>query len=278
MVARLFRLWRLYATMDLLSLARGPEVAITYYVSDLIIGGATITATFLLAERFDGIGPWTKQAVFFLLAYALIVRGLLNTFFSYNVAHISRRVGRGQLDHMLIQPQPLWSALLTEGFAPVTGSGMLLPGALLLIWALGHFDAPVSAAWWVLFGLNLAASTAILMAFEFAWGSLAFWAPRAAEEINSHTWDLLMQLSPFPLDGIPAVAAGALVTLVPVGLVAWWPSRTLLQLDSPSPLRDLVLPVAAIVFCAVAIWIFRTGLREYGRTGSSRYLDYGHRR
>ena len=61
----------------------------------------------------------------FLLGYALLVRGVIDTFFNYNVAFISRRIGRGQLDHMLVQPQPLWMALLTEGFAPFSGSGML---------------------------------------------------------------------------------------------------------------------------------------------------------
>ena len=275
---RLWQLWRLYATMDLMYLARGPEVAITFYVSDVIIGASAITATFLLVERFDGLGPWTKQAVFFLLAYAMMVRGLVNTFFGYNVAQISRRIGRGQLDHILIQPQPLWSALLTEGFNPVTGSSVLVPGVALLLWSLGHFDTPVSPVWWVLLVLDLVASCAIVLAFEYAWGSLAFWAPRAAEEVNSHTWDLLMQLAPFPLEGIPGVALGALLTFVPVGLVAWYPARGLLGIDSPSLLRDLALPIAAIVFCAVAAWIFRRGLRQYGRTGSSRYLDYGHRR
>src|SRR5713226_6800346 len=103
---RLLSLWRLYATMDLLYLARGPQAALTYYLSDFIIGLAAVTATFLLAERFDGIGPWSRPQVLFLLGYALLVRGIVDTFFNYNIAFISRRIGRGQLDHLLIQPQP----------------------------------------------------------------------------------------------------------------------------------------------------------------------------
>src|SRR4030088_2373559 len=119
---RLLRMLALYATMDLLFLARGTQVALAYYASDFVIGLAAVTATYLLAERFDGIGPWTKPQILFLLGYALVVRGLINTFFSYNLAFISRRIGRGQLDHVLIQPQPMWMVLLTEGFAPITGS------------------------------------------------------------------------------------------------------------------------------------------------------------
>src|SRR5260370_13428194 len=123
---RLIHLWRLSAAMDLLFLARGPQVALTYYLSDIVVGLAAVTATFLLAERFDGIGPWTKPQVLFLLGYALLVRGLIDVFFSYNLAFISRRIGRGQLHHVLLQPQPLWIVLLPEGFAPVTGSAVVL--------------------------------------------------------------------------------------------------------------------------------------------------------
>src|SRR3569833_4385833 len=134
-VQRLLRLWRLYATMDLLYLMRATKTAVPWYTSELLIGVAAITATFLLSERFDGLGEWTKPQVLFLLGYSLLVRGMTETFFSYNVAFISRRVGRGQLDHVLVQPQPLWMALITEGFSPFSGSGMLVPGIVLVVWA-----------------------------------------------------------------------------------------------------------------------------------------------
>lgn len=277
-VRRLFRLWRLYATMDLLFLARGPQVALTYYVSDLVSGVAALTATFLLAERFDGIGPWSQPEVLFLLGYALLVRGLIDTLFNYNLAFISRRIGRGQLDHVLIQPQPLWMALLTEGFAPVTGSGMLLPGIAVMILSINQLDLALSPVWYALLVVNLVASLAIVLAFEYAWGSLAFWAPRGSEEINSNTWRLLMQLAPFPLDGLTGLALGMLLTAVPIGLVAWYPSRALLGMTPASWLAEAALLGAALAFAVLATWIFTRGLRRYGRTGSSRYLDYGHRR
>jgi ABC-2 type transport system permease protein len=277
-VRRVLRLWQLYGTMDLLYLARGPQIAITYYLSDFVTGVGAVTATFLLAERFDGIGPWTRAQILFLLAYSLLVRALIDLFFNYNLAFISRRIGRGQLDHVLIQPQPLWMALMTEGFAPVTGSGMLLPGVALLIWSARELQLSISPTWCALFAADLVASIAIVLAFEYVWGSLAFWAPRAAEEINSDSWRLLTQLSPFPLDGLAGLALTSLVTVVPVGLVAWYPSRALLGINSTGWTSQVVLWLAALTFGAFAIWFFTHGLRHYGRTGSTRYLDYGHRR
>jgi len=271
-------LWRLYAGMDLMYIARGPRVAITYYLSDLVIGIAAATATFLLAARFDGIGAWSRPQVLFMLGYALLVRMLVNVFFSYNLAHISRRIGRGQLDHLLVQPQPLWMALITEGFAPVSGSGMLLPTAFLLVSAGQQLNLTPSPDWSALFVLDVLASIAIVLAFEYAWGSVAFWAPRSAEEINSDTWDMLQTLIPFPLDGLSGLALTGLLTIVPAGLIAWYPSRALLGITPISWVVAASLPIAAILFAALATWTFTRGLHHYGRTGSSRYLDYGHRR
>jgi ABC-2 type transport system permease protein len=277
-LTRLLRLWRLYATMDILFLFRGPQVAITYYISDLVIGLAAATATFLLAQRFDGIGAWSRPQVLFMLGYAILVRGLIDIFFNYNLAHISRRIGRGQLDHILIQPQPLWLALVTEGFTPVTGSGMLLPALALLYAGARELALTVSPPWLALLALNLVASVTIVQSFEYAWGSLAFWAPRAAEEINSDTWDMMQKLIPFPLDGMSGWVLGSLLTIVPAGLVAWLPTRFLLGIGQANAPDALAMPLTALLFAAFALWLFRYGLRHYGRTGSSRYLEFGHRR
>jgi ABC-2 type transport system permease protein len=274
---RLVELWALYARMDILFVLRGPTAALAFYASDMVVGLAAVTATFLLAERFDGIGVWSKQQMLFLLGYALLVRGIINLAFNYNVAFISRRIGRGQLDHVLVQPQPLWMVLLTEGIAPVTGAGMFVPGVALLAWSIAQLQIELSPTWLALLIVYLVSSVAIILAFEYAWGSLAFWAPRAAEEINSSTWRLITQLNVFPLDGLPSLALVGLLSLVPAGMVAWLPSRALLGVEGGA-WTWLGPPMAAALFVAVAWVIFGLGLRRYGRTGSARYLSYGHRR
>jgi ABC-2 type transport system permease protein len=277
MLARLLALWRLHATLDVLFITRSAGTAIPWYLSDVIIGLAAITTTFLLAERFGGIGPWSVTQVVFLLGYALTVRGGMNALFNYNVAHISRKVGRGQLDHVLIQPQPVWMSLLTEGFAPVTGGAMLVPGIGLMVWAVAELQLAVSPAWVAELFVNLLASMAIVMAFNYAWATLAFWAPRAAEEVNESTWNLMMQLQGFPLEGLPTLVLTGLLTVVPVGLVAWLPSRALLGIEVPA-WSVVIVPLAAALLSGLAVAIFLRGLQHYGQTGSTRYLPFGHRR
>jgi ABC-2 type transport system permease protein len=275
-VRRVFALWAVATRMDLLWLAN-PGSALTWYLSEVLASIAVVTSTFLISARFDGIARWSKPQVIFLLGFAVLVRGAVEMAFGMNIAFISRRIGRGQLDHMLLVPQPLWVTLLTDGFAPVSGGGLLLTGAAVVGWAVNALHLAVSFAWLATLVLQLAAAVAIVMGFTFVWGSFAFWAPRAAEELNSESTLLLRTLAPFPLDGMSTPLIVSLLSVVPAGFLAWLPSRALLGLSSAGT-SLLWTPLAAAVFLLLAISIFRRGLRHYRATGSARYLAHGHRR
>jgi ABC-type uncharacterized transport system permease subunit len=198
-------------------------------------------------------------------------------FFGYNIKFISRRIGRGQLDHTLLQPHSVATGLLTEGFVPFSGFSALVPGLGLMAWATPQLGLSPTPAWLALLLLQLVASGAIVLSFHFIWGSLAFWAPRGAEELSMSTNRMLDQLRQFPLDSVgPAVRSG-LMTILPVGFAAWYPCRALLGLEG-SPAALAVTPLAGLLFVALATLAFRRGLAHYARTGSSRYSDFGHRR
>ena len=262
--------------MDALWITRDVKTFLAWAISDTLLNITGLLGMLLLAERFSGIGEWTRVEVLFLLGYAGICGGLMEALFGYNISCISRRIGRGQLDHVLIQPHPVWMALLTEGFCPFSGSVVMVPGLLLMAWALPRTGVHLSAAWCCALVMNLAASAAITLSFQFAWGSVAFWAPRGAEEINSSTTRLLGELRPYPLDGLAPGLVGGLLGLLPVGFLAWFPSRALLGLDT-RPAAIWITPLAAVGFVLVAYSLFQKGLQHYGRTGSQRYLPHGHR-
>ena len=276
---QLGRLWWLYARMDVLWIARGTRDALIWICSDVIVSLAGISTTVLLAERFGGIGAWQRDQILFMLGYAMCVGALLGVFAGYNIAMISRRIGRGQLDHMLVQPQPLWRLLVTEGFSPISQLVVAGVSAAALVWTAARLPTPATPAWIALVLLNLMASAAIVFSLQLAWGSIAFWAPRAAEEINSATNRMIGQLGTLPLDGVPRAVLGGLLSAVPVGFVAWLPSRGIAGIGA-SPLLPgaAVAPLAAPLFVAAAVLVFRRGLRHYGRVGSQRYSSFGHRR
>jgi ABC-2 type transport system permease protein len=167
-------------------------------------------------------------------------------------------------------------ALLTEGFMPASNLVVLLPSGGLLAWALSRLDLAITPGWLALFAINLLASCTIVLAFSFAWGSLAFWAPRAAEEVSSSATEILSELKSFPLDGLGPLLLGSLTTALPVGFVAWYPCRALLGLDTTT-WGAWVTPLAALLLGSLAAWVFQKGMKHYARTGSQRYSGWGHR-
>lgn len=277
MPLRILRLWRLSATMDTLWVLRNASSAATYVLSDVVFSAAAIAAALLLAAKFDGIGRWTSGQVVFMVGYGMLANALVDTFFGFNLKVISRRIGRGQLDHVLIQPLPLWVIFCTEGFVPLDYPLVLAVAAGLMAWAGRSLQLPLSPPWAAALLISLLASSVVILAFQFLWGSIAFWAPRAAEEVNSSTDRLLNQLRPFPLDGTGLPAQTGLLTVIPVGFVAWFPCRALLGIGA-SPWELALTPAAALAFALLAVAAFRKGLRHYGRTGSQRYSSAGHRR
>jgi ABC-2 type transport system permease protein len=268
--------FRIQARMDLIWVLRDLRSLGFYFFTSTVARLGDITGVLLIVERFGTLGEWTRPRAMFMLGYALLIGGLLDVFFNFNVLYISRRIGRGQMDHVLLQPRPIWVALLVEGYAPLAEFGGLIAAIILL--ALGASAVPRwDAAWFVLFVLSVLSSTAVVIGFAYTVGSLAFVAPRAAEEICSPAINIVNGLRGYPLDRAARAVRGALFTLAPVALVAWWPCRALLGM-SPGWWPIAATPFAACVFCGLGAAAFCLGLRHYRRAGCSRYLSYGHRR
>jgi ABC-2 type transport system permease protein len=68
-----------------------------------------------------------------------------------------------------------------------------------------------------------------------------------------------------------------LLTILPEGLAAWFPSLFLLG-KSPLNLTALYPMVFALFLSLIAGYFFRRGLNYYVRKGSNRYVPYGFRR
>ncbi len=250
-------------------------MAAGWILTDTLLQVSGIVATLLISHRFSGIGNWSEPQILFMAAYSTMVAGVVDMMFGMNVSHISRRVGRGQMDHVLVQPQPVWMALLTEGFLPFSGSGTFIAGAAMLAAAQSQLGLPVDLRWFGLFAANIAASAAVIMSFSFAWASLAFWSPRGAEEISSSAMGLMRGLRVFPLDGVGTGLIGVLSTAVPVAFIGWYPASALLGMRTGASQWGAVWAAMAALFIAASL--FGLGMRKYREVGSRRYDGWGHR-
>lgn len=277
-IKRMLQLWGIYAKLDLLWFLRDTKYCLACIINDITTSIAAILGVFLLAERFGSIGGMSSKQILFMLGYASIVDGVIQMFFSMNnISWISRIIGRGQLDHRLIQPVPLWMQLATEGFIPFSGNSVLLCGLGITIYALHELALTTGPLWIGLFIISICCSVAIILSFTYIFSCLAFYAPVAGEEISTTTHRLFSSLQTFPIGGLSLAARTLLCTAVPVGLAAWFPANVLLG-RTPQQLPDALFAGMTIVLVITATTLFRKGMRHYAKRGSIRYLDRGHRR
>lgn len=276
-VYELFSLYGLYAGMDLRWFLQDRFTCIVVILSEMIGNISAVAGVFLLSQRFAGVGGLSADEVLFMLGFFQLANGFINMMFgSCNCLHISRRVGRGQVDHMLIQPRPLMMQLLAEGFMPFTGSSGFIIGIIMTCVACVRLELCVDAGWIGLFLLYVICHAAILAGQSFLYGALAFWRPVACEELSMMVLDMNSLLGKYPLAGITRCLKGILVSVLPTGLLAYVPSLVLLgKLDRGA---QWALPVAVgAAFVAGATYVFRKGLAHYFENSCNRYRDMGHR-
>ena len=273
----LFRLWKLYARMDLIWLLQDKATVLLVVITETLSNLSGMAGVLLLAVRFGGVGGLTADEILFMLGFFELADGLgWMLFGNYNVIHISRRIGRGQVDHMLIQPRPLWMQLLTEGFMPFSGCHGLFIGIALTSVAVARLDMALSPVWFLLLLYYLVIHIILRLSQSFLYGSAAFYKPVACEEISSMILDMNSQLGRFPLFGLPGWLGTILHTVLPIGLLAYFPALALLK-DLGKPM-ELAFPfVVASLFLTAALICFKKGLNHYAKYSCNRYKEMGHR-
>lgn len=262
--------------MDFLLLLTSRKQAALWAITDFIAYTVDLGAVLLLAQTFGGgLVGWSVGELLFLYGFSTTAAAMRMVLFNYNTSAVSRRIGRGQLDHTLVQPQPLALSFATEGFSPFSSIGALLPGLALLVIGIAAANVHLDPAFVAKLVVCIASSMFLVLAAGFAIGAAAFWAPRGAEEISTRA-NQLLTLTDFPFDPLPARLRTALLTALPAGFVAWFPASVLLGRRPPD--QWVFVPLVATAAALVAAAIFRKGLRHYERTGSTRYSTFGHRR
>lgn len=279
----LIRLYRQYAKMDLLWFLRDTRYFFIQLVSDVVSGGCSIAGVCLLSANFKDFSGMTQNEILFMMGYALFIDGIYMVFFiGNNTGMVSRIIGRGQLDHIMIQPVPLWAELLAQGFSPVSGSPIMIFGTGLTAYGAIKAGLPINAFTVMLFLFYSICSIVIVMSFIYLISCSAFYTPAAAEEIAGVGKELFTSLKTYPLGNMKGFQKHIFLSMIPVGLCAWLPATLLIKagrygLDGILIPEAFYLPIAAAIFSFIATITFKKGMKYYETYGSPRYSGFGHR-
>lgn len=235
-------------------------------VGNGLITGLDFVGLWIMFSHLDTLGGFSLTEVALLYGASSLGLGIADTLIG-SVERIGTYVRTGRLDQMLTKPVPLLVQVCADQFT-LRRLGRVTQATLVFAWAAAYVDwSPLR----VLVAVSMVVSgAAVFFGLFVAFACIQFWTTDATEVANAFTYGggTVMQ---YPLTIFPRELMVGLTFVIPVAFVNWYPALYVLGRDDPFGMPgwlQFASPLAAVVTCALALLVWRTGVRHYTSTGS----------
>ncbi|MCI4042782.1 ABC-2 family transporter protein [Streptomyces sp. TRM75563] len=230
----------------------------------LVMFGVQAALVGALFSLVPTIGGWGFAQVLFLLGFAMLPRGL-DKMFSDNIWLVSAfEIRGGEFYRYMIRPVNPLLMVLSERLVWPDAFGELLVGLALVIYASSQLSFAVPTWEALVVGVVLVVCGALIhFAVKLLLASLAFWTTRSFSTMRAVTE--LSMFSGYPLDLYHPALRAMLTWMVPFAFTAYFPATYLLFGETG---LVMLTPLIALVSVALALTVWRMGLRRYEATGS----------
>lgn len=205
----------------------------------------------ILYSLKEDVGGYSFNQVLLLWAIAASTYGFSHFIFK-KAYTLSDTITNGKLDSFLVQPKNvLISAITTD--IEVSALGDILYGFIVL------FISGITITKFLLFTLFTITGAIIITDVAIILGSLSFWFGRS-DMIADTGNNLMTSFATYP-DGIfKGLAKILLLTIIPIGLTAYFPVWIMTKFDIKLTFIIIILTIA---ITALTFVIFYRGLRRY---------------
>jgi ABC-2 type transport system permease protein len=232
--------------------------------STIMMQGAGLLAVWVVMSQIPDLNGWTLPQI--LLIYGMITLSKsINHMFADNLWTLGRDYVRsGQFDRFMVRPVDPLFHLLADRFCH-DGIGNFLVGGTLVGIAAKQLGIVWTPGLLVYFTVMVLSGGIIFIALNLMTCVSAFWimdsVPVTRVVFEMH------EFAKYPLSIYPRAIGLILTWAIPFGFASYFPAARLMGIDSPS-WQAYGAPVVAGVLLAVALQVWRFGLRHYGSTGT----------
>lgn len=233
-----------------------------------VINGIEFLAIWALFHRFGSLAGWTLPEV-------ALLYGLVNTQFAVTDM-LSRGfdafggfVKGGEFDRILLRPR---STVLQLAGVELTlrRIGRILQGVVVLAWACYALEVDWTFARSALLALTLMAGSAMFYGLLVLQATACFWTTEGLEAANIFTYGGV-ETARYPMAIYPKWFRRMFTFGVPLGAVTYLPAMAILGRTDPlgaPPWLSWAAPALGFAFLAVALQVWKLGIRRYRSTGS----------
>ncbi|MCW5864087.1 MAG: ABC-2 family transporter protein [Anaerolineae bacterium] len=232
--------------------------------STIMIQGAGLLTVWVIMSQIPDLNGWTLPQV--LLIYGLITLSKsINHMFADNLWTLGRDYVRtGAFDRFMVRPVDPLFHLLADRFCH-DGIGNFLVGGVLVAIAAARLGIVWTPGVIVYFAIMVLSGGVIFIALNLMTCVSAFWimdsVPVTRVVFEMH------EFAKYPLSIYPRAIGLLLTWAIPFGFASYFPATRLMGLETPL-WQAYGAPLVAAVLLAVALAVWRFGLRHYGSTGT----------
>lgn len=225
-------------------------------------------AVYVIFTSIDALGGLDLAGVALVFGLANLAFGLADLL----VGHLDRiphYVRTGTLDALLLRPLPVLPQLVTED-VQLRRVGRASMALVVLVVAMLANPIELTPATVGLVVMTAVSGTAIFCALWVAAAGLQFWLLDAGELVNSFTYGSGYAAS-YPTSIFTTPLRVLFTFVIPAAFIAYLPALLILDLPGPAwtpAWLGWLTPVAAVVVWALALALWRAGLRHYTGAGS----------
>jgi ABC-2 type transport system permease protein len=232
-------------------------------LADVTVGVVGVVFLTALFSRVPDVAGWTFGELLVVWGLAECVTGLTHSLFTGAAAFNRDYLLGGELDRVLLRPLDPWAQVLLDHVG-LQGLTTVVFGAAMIGGGLMAGPVPVTATLALLpvFALG---GTALLGAMLTLACSTGFFVQHRGSAVG-----LVHQAAAFgryPLDVFPSAMKTGLTTVFPAALLSAVPAAWMLGRDV-STLMALGQPILGLLALALAVRVWRVGLRRYASAGS----------
>jgi ABC-2 type transport system permease protein len=209
------------------------------------------------------VAGWTMYQMLLLVGTSMLIQRFLMGFFWSGIFEMGRNVRTGLFDFVLAQPgDPLFMASTRK--LELDGLLNSVVAAGLVVYSAHQLGLHPGLSDFLFYGFMVACGVVIHYSFLVMAVSLAFWITSAQGVEGSYF--TLMEFSRLPKEAFSGVASLIFVWILPVVVVSNAPANEILHGFNARWMLGLC--GATIAWFALAVFVFRSGLKRYTSASS----------
>lgn len=221
-----------------------------------------------LFHRFHRLGEWTLPEVGLFYGVSGMAWALTDTV-GRGFDNFGQAVRSADFDRILLRPRSTVFQLLAQD-TQLRRIGRMLQAGVVLAWAWRELGLGVSPERILLLGAAIVGGAALFFGLLVVQATISFWTVESLEIMNVMTYGGVTTAQ-YPLSIYPGWLRRFFLFFVPLGVTMYYPIVKLLKKTDPlgAPAWfGWAGPLAGFLFLAVALQVWRLGVRRYTSTGS----------